>query len=71
MLLLKWGGKKGKKVGCRIYPQNWTARSIAYIECKLFLFSEQMTLSYITIVSAEKRSWIALLFWKDKFDVII
>lgn len=55
MLLLKWVGKKGKKAGCGIYPQNQTARSIVYIECKLFLFSEQMILSYITIVSAEKK----------------
>lgn len=68
MLLLKWVGKKGKKAGCGIYPQNPTARSIAYIECKLFLFSEQMILSYITI---ERRSWIVVLFWKDKFDLIV
>lgn len=70
MLLLKWVGKKGKKAGCGIYPQNQTARSIAYIECK-FLFSEQMILSYITIVSTERRSWIVVLFWKDKFDLIV
>lgn len=68
MLLLKWVGKKGKKAGCGIYPQNQTARSTAYIECKLFLFSEQMILSYITI---ERRSWIVVLFWKDKFDLIV
>lgn len=71
MLLLKWVGKKGKKAGCGIYPQNQTARSTAYIECKLLLFSEQMILIYITIVSAERRSWIVFLFWKDKFDLIV